>query len=408
MTQFSVEIMTKGIFQTLVTYGLATTLALPLFADVKLKTKRESGGRAAEDTIYFKGPRARREINDVQGEKIVTILQCDKNRVVELNPASKKYVIVALDLDERPAASSGKDRNGGEVTLKLSASDTGDHREMFGYTARRVKSTINFDGSSHACAKDLKFEEDGWYADLSPGLSCHARLDLYDAISTGEGLYSGCHDTFRFKTGGFDNTGYPLKQTTIIKRGKQRFTSSVEVTELSNATLDASLFEIPEHYVQARDNNDFMLLPKNAAVTRIGVPLIKNNTSQKIDQMRETFIASLRNAGLEPVALDGDNAAAFEADARRKQCDYVLSTEIASVKKKKHGGGVLGAMVGEDTKTSVTYDVVLAYKVNKLGESKSILDSTEESREGVSVPQGVNTALEQVVRKTLTYLRQNE
>jgi hypothetical protein len=400
--------MAKHAWQGFLACGLAVGMSMPLLADVKVKTKRESGGHAAEDTIYFKGPRARREINDVMGEKIVTILQCDKNRVVELNPASRKYVIIALDLDERPAAQPEKDKSGGEVTLKLSASDTGNHQQMFGYTAHRVKSTIDFDASSHACAKDLKFEEDGWYADLSPGLSCHARLDLYDAIATGEGLYTGCHDTFRFKTSGFDNTGYPLKQTTVVKRGKQRFTSSVEVTELSNATLSAALFEIPEGYVQARDNSDFMLLPKNAEVTRIGVPLIKNDTSQKIDQMRDAFVGSLRNAGLEPVALEGDSAAAVEADARRKQCDYVLSTEIATVKKKKHGGGVLGAMVGEDTKKPVTYDVVLAYKLNKAGDSKSVLDSTEESREGVSFPQAVNTALEQVVRKTLTYLRQNE
>src|SRR5690349_21828856 len=204
--------MAKRIWQGLIVYGLAAMMALPLAADVKVKTKRESGGRTAEDTIYFKGPRARREIDDVMGVKIVTLLQCDKNRYVELNPASKKYVIIALNLDEKPEARPEKNKNGGEVTLKLSSSDTGDHQQMFGYTARRVKSTINFDASSHACAKDLKFEEDGWYADLSPGLTCHARLELYDAIGTGEGLYSGCHDTFRFSTSGFNNTGYPLKQ----------------------------------------------------------------------------------------------------------------------------------------------------------------------------------------------------
>lgn len=400
--------MAKGIFSGFVAYVLATVLVLPLFADVKVKTKRESGGRTAEDTIYFKGPRARREIDDVMGVKIVTILQCDKNRYVELNPASKKYVIVALDLNEKPAARPEKGKNGGEVTLKLSASDTGDHQQMFGYTARRVKSTINFDASSHACAKDLKFEEDGWYADLSPGLNCHARLDLYDAIGTGEGLYSGCHDTFRFNTSGFNNTGYPLKQTTVIKRGKERFTSSLAVTELSNATLDAGLFEIPEGYIQARDNSDFMLLPKNADVSRIGVPLIKNDTSQKIDQMRDTFIRALRNAGLEPVALNGDSAASADADAKNRQCDYILYAQIASVKRKKHGGGFLGGMVGDDTKKSVTYDVVLAYKLTKPGQSTSLLDSTEESREGASALQGVNTALDQVVRKTLNYLRQTQ
>jgi len=400
--------MAKGICRALMACGLAIAITSPLFSDVKIKTKRESGGRTAEDTIYFKGPRARREINDVMGMKIVTILQCDKNRYVELNPASKKYVIVALDVDEKPAAQPEKNKNGGEVTLKLSSSDTGDHQQMFGYTARRVKSTINFDASSHACAKDLKFERDGWYAELSPGLSCHTRLDLLDAIGTGEGLYSGCHDTFRFGTSGFNNTGYPLKQTTTIKRGKERFTSSLAVTELSNATFDSSLFEIPEGYIHARDNSDFMLLPKNPDVARIGVPLIKNDSSQKLDQMRDSFVQALRNAGLDPVALNGDSAAALEADAKNKQCDYILHTDVASVKRKKHGGGFLDSMVGEDTKKPVTYDVVLAYKLSKPGQSTPLLDSTEESREGASALQGVNAALEQLVRKTLNYIRQNQ
>src|SRR5713101_4623334 len=135
--------MAMGIFiKGLIACGLTAAMVLPLSADVKVKTKRESGGHTAEDTVYFKGPRARREINDVMGVKIVTILQCDKNRYVELNPASKKYGIVELDLEEKPAASSEKNKNGGIVTLKLSATDTGEQQQMFGYTARRVKSTI--------------------------------------------------------------------------------------------------------------------------------------------------------------------------------------------------------------------------------------------------------------------------
>src|SRR5207247_448470 len=136
--------MAKGICRALMACGLAIAITSPLFSDVKIKTKRESGGRTAEDTIYFKGPRARREINDVMGMKIVTILQCDKNRYVELNPASKKYVIVALDVDEKPAAQPEKNKNGGEVALNLSSSDTGVHEHMFGSHARRLHSTINF------------------------------------------------------------------------------------------------------------------------------------------------------------------------------------------------------------------------------------------------------------------------
>src|SRR5436305_14947863 len=94
--------MAKGICRALMACGLAIAITSPLFSDVKIKTKRESGGRTTEDTIYIKGPRARREINDLMGVKIITILQCDKGRYIELNPASKKYVIVALDLHEKP------------------------------------------------------------------------------------------------------------------------------------------------------------------------------------------------------------------------------------------------------------------------------------------------------------------
>src|SRR5262249_45936715 len=148
---------------------------------------------------------------------------------------------------------------------------------------------------------------------------------------------------------------YPLKLTTSIEASRGTFTTSQEVTELSKATLDPGLFEIPDGYTEAKDLSEFMghasragagkqtapsaagtgksaaatsatgLPRKNPDISRIGVPLVKNATSQKVDpaEARAYLIQMLKRAALDPVAIDGTTTAELEANARAKDCDYI-------------------------------------------------------------------------------------
>jgi len=449
--------MAKSIFQRLIVCALAAWMAVPLSADIKIKTKRETMGHASEDTVYIKGARERTEMGTMMGMNvnIISILQCDKNRYIQLNPANKTYIISPLETEAGSAAAGtppaqtsesqpakgkskgrnkdqGESRRGGVVTMNLSSSDTGERKKMFGYTARHVTSTMSMDASPDACAKgDFKLENDGWYADLSPTLVC--RTHVHNMTMGGGGERAGCQDTYRFHNSGFANAGYPLKLVTTYNTGKNSFTTSVEVTELSKATLDPDLFEIPEGYTEARNYSDLMgisagqilghmqqsgegksapIAPtkiprKNPGITRVGVPLIKNDSSQKLDQMRDYLILQLKNAQLDPVPVDGNTPAELIADAKSKDCDYILYVDIASIKGSS-AGAKIGGFFGVGSGKPSTYDVMLAYKLNKPNNSPPLLDSTEESRENTKPMPGVYTALEQVVRATLKYIRENE
>ena len=445
--------MTKGLFQGLTACALAIGMALPLSADIKIKTKTQTMGYAAENTVYIKGARERTELGAIMGMKtgLITILQCDKDRSIQLNPANKTYMIIPLDVDEKPSATTapgeknGKSkpdqeetpvRHGGVVTMNMSSADTGERKKMFGYTARHVKSSMSMDASPDACAKaDVKVENDGWYADISPSLVCRTRLRPSGPMGM-SGERGGCQDTYRFHGSGFANTGYPLKQTSTIQNGSGNFTTSVEVTELSTATIDPSLFEIPDGYTEARSYSDLIgnismasipggavngqeraetstpttssaqLPRKDPDIDRIGVPLVKKETSEKIDpeQARQFLIRTLRNAGLDPVPVDGKTPAELEADARSKDCDYILYTDVTNVKGRSAGAKV-GGFFGVGSGKPATFDVSLAYQLKTPGESKTLLDSTEEVREGATAGQGVGWALEGAVRATLNYIR---
>ena len=124
---------------------------------------------------------------------------------------------------------------------------------MFGYTARHLIITIETKSSPDACNPvDTKMETDGWYIDASFQLECDVERAgrYYNPQQTG-----GCRDRFETKTVGTAKRGFPLweKMTMFDKDGRESFSMVSEVVELSQATLDASLFEPPADYREVKD-----------------------------------------------------------------------------------------------------------------------------------------------------------
>ena len=65
---------------------------------------------------------------------------------------------------------------GAIVTQTETIVDTGERKTMFGYTARRVRTTSVMDAPPEACNPGhMEIESDGWYIDLAAGFSCDAR-----------------------------------------------------------------------------------------------------------------------------------------------------------------------------------------------------------------------------------------
>src|SRR3712207_3743823 len=124
---------------------------------------------------------------------------------------------------------------------------------MFGFTARRIKTVTKTEASPDACnTETFHYETDGWYIDFDFNFDCLTGAQA-SAPAYG-GAQPECQDRVRYRGVGAAKVGYPVQLTTsFYKDGKVQFTQTTEVVELSRATLDAALFEVPAGYTEARD-----------------------------------------------------------------------------------------------------------------------------------------------------------
>ena len=351
-------------------------------ADTKVKSRQTSGGQTYENTSYIKGKRQRSENS---GGQMVTIEQCDLRRNLQLMPAAKVYVINPYD-DSSPgstakpgtsSAQPGVVTKGGLVTSTVITKDTGERKQMFGYTARHIITTMSIESSPDACSQNnTKMEIDGWYIDATFALDCDSnRQYTYRPPTTAGG---GCRDRYETKTIGTAKKGFPVyeKMTMVGANGASSFSTINEVVEISQATLDQSLFEIPPDYRQVEDfssafsaayanpgasaaNSDVpanvnpnaasqpaaaaptTVAAKRAGVIRIGVVAVKPgnvaegmNAQQLALAIQNTLIENLKATNVEAVAIEGSGG--IQAEAQQKECDYLV---FANVSHKKGGGG---------------------------------------------------------------------
>ena len=231
--------------------------------DVKIRQRISSGNSPGSETLlYIKGQRMRNEMGGNVG--FTTILQCDLKRTLTINEKTKTYLISSTDSmntagavgDGSPTLPASPSQNqpprGGVVNIVNTITDTGEQKEMFGFTARRIKTSMVKTASPDACDKDAKVETDGWYIDFQYAFECPGQTQKYQAPAYRP--RPGCKDDVRTKMIGSAKLGFPLLVTTTIYQPDGRTSSMTqEVLELSRETLSASLFDIPEGYTLAKD-----------------------------------------------------------------------------------------------------------------------------------------------------------
>lgn len=247
--------------------------------------KKKNSPRSHERTIYFKGARQREDKGDG-----AIIYQCDLKQFVWFNDKFKFYIIDSLATvtpEERAEheAFLKKEQekklrgerarahgHGGVLTITITTTDTGERRQMFGYTARHIITKSFAESSPTACDQyPIERETDGWYIDLLYGFNCSPDLSgaqsLPGEINSAESpaLFplpigylqlrrkprKGCSgssydDVWQYKRIGTARFGYPVLLT-VKHRQKDTRTSIAthEVTDITNTELDQSLFEIP-------------------------------------------------------------------------------------------------------------------------------------------------------------------
>ncbi|HVF89406.1 MAG TPA: hypothetical protein VNH22_05015, partial [Blastocatellia bacterium] len=298
---------------------------------------------------------------------------------------------------------TGPTRRGGIVTMTTTLTDTGERKQMFGLTARHIKSTMTGESTPEACSPfKMKVETDGWYVDLQYGIECATEMG---AAASAMANKADCVDEYRNKTVGTAKLGYPLLMTMTIygEDGRQSVTSTTEVLELTSATLDPALFEIPSGYSEAKSTQEFYAAaaaamsrnagddtnrdsntasapatsappssggaatvpgtvsassPKKAGAVRIGLVMPKAQMSDNIpaanaaEAVRNTFAGYLNGPTVEVVLLSARLPVQAIEEARQSQCDYILFAGITQ--KKGGGGGMFGKVLGNVAGTAAS------------------------------------------------------
>ncbi len=238
--------------------------------------------------------------------------------------------------------------------------------------------------SPDACSQNnTKMEIDGWYIDATFALDCDSSRGYTNYRPKASG---GCQDRYETKTIGTAKKGYPVweKTTMFGPDGAESFSTINEVVEFSQATLDQSLFEIPEGYREVEDFASAFsaayanpetsntpttnvpstvnqpsapaattVTPKREGVIRFGVATVKAgnvaewmNAQTLAAAVQNTLQQNLKGANVEAVLIEATGAA-IQAEAQQKQCDYIV---FANVSHKKGGGGfgsMLSSTVGQ-------------------------------------------------------------
>ena len=390
-------------------------------ADIKVTYKTTMpGGMQSESTTMIKGVRQRSEQQMGYGMNQVNITQCDLRRTIQLSESAKKYIITPMESGDAtgetaaPATgASGPSRRGGVITSVITSTDTGERKEMFGFTARHVKTSVRMESSADACNPlNMRMEQDGWYIDLNFGLNCEIGGRPAMMRPGGGG---GCQDTFRSRHVGAGRTGFPLIETTIgyDQNGREQYRVTKEVADLSRQPLDAALFDIPAGYTETSNSQDLyainpsQMMPQgmgrqpagnpNAAADnpveanrpgaiRIGVVQLNNKTKATLstEELRGRLVGSISNAGLEAIPLNAISLSEAQAEAKEKQCAYILITDISSLKTASAGkklGGLLGRATGVDSGGAGKSEAKIDFKLFATGSSSAKLSSSESGKE---------------------------
>ena len=418
-------------------------------ADTKTRTKTTASGQSFESTSYLKGSRQRTEQG---GTGMSMINQCDLKRIIQLNDKAKTYMIVSTGRDsQKPAQTPNANdtsaqpntqrpdgRKGGVVTYTTTLTDTGERKQIFGLTARHIKSSLTVESSPDACnPTKMKMETDAWYVDFSDGLNCQADGGYAPQF---QGSKPNCEDEIRQKTIGNAKLGYPVwQQITMYGEDGTQSVMTIEVIELERTTLEASLFEIPPGYTEAKtfqefvgaglasalidgsnsqsagqgthrsnEQASFVVGPKRPGVIRIGIASANDRTGRLASReyVRANLVNAINSSNIEAVPLNGRTNEQVEAEAKQSGCDFVLFTDVAGIKKSGSGGmlGKVSRAAGVNP-VKEKFEVKVEYKLFTPGSSSPVLSSSATGKSGGGVDAGAAVNLGSQVASAATYGR---
>ena len=248
----------------------------PATTGIKMTIRHSFQDTSIDTTIYLQSDRRREEYRNSQGQQKgplqVAIIRCDLGQQFELNLEAAQYLSApyplkpitqeqakALGLNTPQVSQSGKPT----LRIETTTRDTGERKEIFGYTARHVITTtkhISLEGSRADAEETVR---DGWYIDLDTQISCEPKFRkgaVAYVYASGRGLPPP--ETPQFVTVGVPEGGFAVqltntsKSTFTLTDGTKRQNESkfeTRVVQLEKEPIDPGVFEIPSGFKQVQN-----------------------------------------------------------------------------------------------------------------------------------------------------------
>jgi hypothetical protein len=206
-----------------------------------------------------------------------------------------------------------------------------------------------------------------------------------------------CADTVTVESSGpGDALGYPLSYTTTTTDGgKVLSLVKMEATALTTQPVDAAKYDVPAGYTGVPDARELARAelavrgeqPKGASVIRIGVVLPKNSSGAPVEAgaIGNELLDALAVHPYEPVALDATDPAKIDEEAKLKECDYVLFTELGTAKTSTPGkiGGLMNKVSRSDVKEN--HEAKVQYRLLAPGKPKPVVEKTATAKTGAGL-----------------------
>jgi len=318
----------------------------------KLVSRFVADGVETLTTVYAGGKRQRVELPG--GTAIIT--QCDLSRAVQVNDRAKAYAVLPFSTAPTPATDAPAPKPGASVIVRTTGTDTGERKEMFGQPARHLKLVTATEPTPQACDKRKgRVETDGWFADIPELQECAGAQALRSPVEPA----GSCRDPRTEERAGIEIAGFPLAYTVVSYdgAGKELSRLAVEVTALTRENLSAPLFEPPSGFTALPDAEalsaaarrieleELGTTPKAVGMIRIGVapPGDRSGKSIAADAMRTRLLEEFSARPFEAVPLSSGSPEEQQAEARKKECDYVVRAELGTLKTSTPGkvGGLM-------------------------------------------------------------------
>jgi hypothetical protein len=253
---------------------VALALAAPA-EDLHFKQNISVGGNTVSSSeVWVKGARERSATSS-PGGNLVTLRQCDLKRTLTVNEQGQSYVVANDPQDDSAAKAAAlfggapePPASGGTITQTVSLTDTGERKQVSGFTARRVKMSVLVESSANACSHlKQKFDIDAWYTDeLKEQASCAPSLPPVRQAES-------CSDRVVIHRKGTGKPGFPLAQNITIQNDDGTTTKiEINAAAISKQPLNADLFDVPASYHQVKSTAELYALPQPAAANSFAQP----------------------------------------------------------------------------------------------------------------------------------------